>query len=173
MPTHLNQYGLVACSASVPFTLELAQVQLGITIEMTDPVQLLDAVRCEVDRVGVYQGCLLFCLTDEFQFFMEPPTDFATRVITSATDGLGCAVYYYSIPDLFGYAYFKHGRMQRVHFGEHDKEWANAGKQMDFEDEWSKESSINALTEQVLGVQLPFLLDKEIQMFRFIFPSSE
>ena len=148
-------------------TLEVACSRLGIAIDSRDPLLLVDAVRCDEDSIGVHNGCLLICASDEFQFFVEPLSDLATRMLDAFHDGQGCAVYYYSTPGLYGYAHFKGRLTLRVKYGSHDKVWVDVGASMSYEGPWSEERSIEGLTEQVIGMPLPQLLEKEIPMFPF------
>lgn len=166
MPTHLNRYGLVAFAPGSPITLEIAQARLGIAIDPDNPQQLVDAVRCDADSIGIHDGCVLICVRDMFQFFVEPLTPFAKGLLDAFVDGQGCAVYYYSVVDLYGYAHFEKGRTMRVKYGM-DKVWVDVGATMEYEDPWNTEITMDRLTEQVVRVPLPLLLDKEIPMFQF------
>ncbi len=168
MGVYLNSYGLVAFTSDQPLTLDEACTSLGIRVDMGDEEVLRDALRGLENRVGTYNSCLLLCTDNELQFFDQPLCDLSERLLRAFPRGKGCAVYYYSSPGLYGYAYFENGKVLRAKHGELDKVWVDLGGVLTCEGPaWSFTRTTERLVGIVTGDELPELAGKEIPMFRF------
>ena len=174
MSVQLNRYGLVAFSKDAPVTLDEACKFLNMRLDMNDSRVLRHALGSEEDRVGICNGCLLLCCGENLQFFHEPSSELTDRLLRAFPAGKGCAVYYFSIPDLYGYAYFENGKRERVKHGELNEVWVDHGNVLVFE---GPDSTVTRTQEKLVGKitgeELHELAGKEVSMFRFeLMPNS-
>ena len=155
-------------------TLDEACKLLSMRLDMNDARVLREALGGEEDRVGIYNGSLLLCSSDNLQFFHEPSSELTGRLLRAFSSGKGCAVYYFSIPDLYGYAYFESGQRERVKHGEQSEVWVDHGNALEFEGPDSAVTqSQEKLVGKITGEELHELAGKEVSMFRFeLMPNS-
>lgn len=146
---------------------ELGQ-KLNIELYSEDKLLLKDALQADEDRIGLYNDDLLICVDDIFDFFAEQLDGFVERLLTTFNAHKMCAVYYYSVPDLFGYSYFENGQRIRTNYGEMEDIWVNIGDELELEKrEDLKYDLDNLLVQQVTGEKLTVLAGKDIEMTRF------
>ena len=77
-------------------------------------------------------------------------------------------MYNYTIPNLYGYAYFEKGSIKRIKHGEHMEVWVDRGDRLPFEEHDTPVSEMcDQLVQLVTGEELSELLGKEVRMCRF------
>lgn len=168
MPFHLNRYGLAAFSSNAPIDLFDVSGALGISIERAGSVPLERALSCDEDRIGVCDSCLFVCANDNLQYFHERKSELLGRILRIFSGSRGCAVTWFSIPDLFGYAYFENGVVKRVKHGDLNGVWVESGSALSAEQDNRPPTLVNeSLVERVAGCSLSDLAAKRIEMFRF------
>ena len=168
MPVYLNTYGLVAFTSNLPLTMDETCASLNIRVDMGNERVLKEALRESRNSVGIYNGCVLFCTDDAMRFFRHPLCDLTERLLRAYPDGRGCAVYYYSVPSIYGYAYFENGKVLRMKHGDFNEVWEDFGILLSCEGpDWPGTRTSDELVRIVTGDELPELAGKDIPMFRF------
>ena len=124
-------------------------------------------MHCKQNRIGFYNDNLLLCLDSIFPLFEKKSNEDITKLLMIFNKETIGAVYYYSVPDLFGFAYFINGNRIRTKYGEHNKIWVDFGEKLTVEKETQSEDDINNwIVEQVTGEKLTNLAGKEIIMIK-------
>lgn len=168
MEVFLNRYGLVTIKLNDKLTMAGIGKKLKIDLDLDDRLMLDEALQADENRIGLYNGNLFLCVEDIFAFFVEQLDGLVIRLLTSFHQEKICAVYYYSIPDLFGYSYFENGRRIRTKYGIMDDIWVDIGDELPIEKENQSIGDIcNWVVEQVTGEGIPILAGKKIEMIRF------
>jgi hypothetical protein len=168
MEVFLNKYGLIAVKSIDGMTIEDIGRKLKIDLEVDDIVTLQKASQAEENRIGLYNDNLFLCVDNIFDFFNKQLDESVIKLLTSFNKGKICAVFYYSIPDLFGYSYFENGERIRTKYGEMNDVWVDIGDILPIEKESESNIDIaNWIVEQVTGDKLTILIGKKIDMTRF------
>ncbi|MBL7986202.1 MAG: hypothetical protein JNM91_14440 [Flavobacteriales bacterium] len=167
MPTYLNEYGLVAFASDRPLTLDEVCASLNMRVDMGNVRFLKEAMRELRNSVGIYNGRVLFCTDDPMRFFRHPLCELTERLLRAFPDGRGCAVYYYSVASIYGYAYFENGKVRRMKHGDHNLFWEDFGNLLPCEEpQRSNTDALYELVRIVTGDKLPDLAGKDIPMYR-------
>ena len=151
----LNRYGLIAIRLKSVLTIEDIGRKLDIKIDRHDTLQFMRALQADENRIGLYENNLLLCTDDSFGFFIEQLEGLPARILSTFSSEKICAVYYYSVVDLYGYSYFDNGRRIRTKYGEHEDVWVDIGENLSIEKESQSIIDVESwIIEQVTAMTL-------------------
>lgn len=168
MEVFLNRYGLVAIKLNCNLTLRDVGRKLEIDLDTSDNLMLYKAVQADEDRIGLYKDNLLLTVNDIFTFFDKELFGLVAKLSSTFEEQTFCAVYYYSIPDIFGYSYFEKGQRIRTKHGEFKDTWVDIGDELLIEKETESNADVvGRIVELVTDEKMTILFGKEIEMTKF------